>query len=524
MADAATVEILIKAKDEASAVLKKVGDESGGLGSKLSALAPALAGVATGFISLKMAESAIDDTQALGLSVEKLRRETGMTTEASSQFIFMLKHVGLDADDGSRALGILAKKLHGIIDEETGLAVAGKPATKLLKDMGIEAFDAEGKLRPMGDLLPELADRFKTMPDGIDKTGIAMALFGRGGKDMIPLLNLGADGMAALAKEADNLGLSLSSGNIDQIKKYTFAHRDMEEAITGVKLQIGMALMPVLTRFATWFTEHQPQIRAFVSDGIDVVNSGIERSKPIVEATMTALGPFLALFDKKDVLIIFGVLLAGIALGFLAVAGAAALAFIAENAALLGIPIAVAFAVAAIILIVRHWDGLKDRIMDAISYVGDLIEKHKVLAMVMAFLTGPIGLVILAIVEIIRHWDDLKAAAETTLGFVRDKVNDVETAFWDVVHAVEAVIDRITSIPSLGDLAGGIGGALHIPGFASGIDYVPRTGLALLHQGERVVPADENRKGMAPVMYVTIHQWVNQGDPQAGLTALWGQV
>jgi hypothetical protein len=34
-----------------------------------------------------------------------------------------------------------------------------------------------------------------------------------------------------------------------------------------------------------------------------------------------------------------------------------------------------------------------------------------------------------------------------------------------------------------------------VPGFASGTPYVPRTGLALIHQGERIIPAEENRSG-----------------------------
>ena len=33
-----------------------------------------------------------------------------------------------------------------------------------------------------------------------------------------------------------------------------------------------------------------------------------------------------------------------------------------------------------------------------------------------------------------------------------------------------------------------------LPAFASGTDYVPRTGIALIHQGERIIPAAENQQ------------------------------
>lgn len=48
-----------------------------------------------------------------------------------------------------------------------------------------------------------------------------------------------------------------------------------------------------------------------------------------------------------------------------------------------------------------------------------------------------------------------------------------------------------------GNNSGAIGSLIttFLGGFATGTDYVPRTGLALVHQGERIITADENRKG-----------------------------
>ena len=52
------------------------------------------------------------------------------------------------------------------------------------------------------EILLETADKFKGLPNGVDKTAIALKLFGRSGKDMIPVLNLGSKGIQELQKKS----------------------------------------------------------------------------------------------------------------------------------------------------------------------------------------------------------------------------------------------------------------------------------------------------------------------------------
>jgi len=254
-----------------------------------------IAGAAAGFASWRGLKDAISSTQELGLAVAKLSRETGLSAEESSRLLFAFKHVGLGADDASRSIGIFAKKLKGVSDEETGVTTGGKSTAEILADIGIKATDAAGNLKPIMDILLPLADQFQAMPDSLEKTGLAMQLFGRSGKDMIPLLNMGSEGLKALSAEADKLGVTLSGANVEAIKAFTFAQRDMNEAIAGIKLQLGLAVMPVLTELINWFVAAQPKAREFLDQVIEKFQAAADAARPFAEAAKKVVSTIDAL-------------------------------------------------------------------------------------------------------------------------------------------------------------------------------------------------------------------------------------
>lgn len=72
-----------------------------------------------------------------------------------------------------------------------------------LKKAGVTATDANGAMI-------QLADIFAAMPDGVQKTALAVQIFGKSGMDMIPMLNIGSKGLSEAAEKAEDYGKRLA--------------------------------------------------------------------------------------------------------------------------------------------------------------------------------------------------------------------------------------------------------------------------------------------------------------------------
>jgi phage-related protein len=459
---------------------KHSSDFANNVSSKMKMLGGVIMGAAASFGAFELVKGAIGDTQALGDAVNKMRRETGLAADESSRLIFAFEHAGLSSDDASRSFGILAKGLKGVFDEADGVTASTKPIAAILADIGVNAIDASGNIRPLSELIPQLADVFKGMPDGVEKTGLAMQLFGRSGKDMIPVLNQGHEGLKALGDEAAKLGLTFSDKQADDVKKYTLAQRDLGEAIKGLKVKVGMELLPQLTRLSEWLVEHQPDIQKLAKEGIEKIREGFQNAQPYIKQ--------FADYLQTDLL-----------------------------------P-----AVQAIITFFQeHWPEISAVVQTTFEYLklyigGPLKEIRDIIAFFTAVIRGDWGGAWDAIKQMFTdQWDTITGYAQLALGIfeglfgptlnrIKDTVlTPFKTAFDDIRNAAQWVIDKIgdlidtlNRIPSPGDILGGFGDLVgKIPGFqaggmASGLALVGERGpeLLALPGGSRVYSNTESRQ------------------------------
>jgi len=191
---------------------------------------------ALGAAATVAAGKAIAAAQEWGGEVRVLTRELGLSAEEASGLAFAAHHLGLETSVLSKGFGIFAKNI------ATG--------NKALEENGIQVRNADGKIRPFNDILAQTADRFESMPNGIEKTNLALQLFGRGGKSLLPLLNLGAEGLRKLSAEAEHYGLVLTEDNLVALKELKFAQRDVSAAFKGFEVQLGVKLAPAAEALA----------------------------------------------------------------------------------------------------------------------------------------------------------------------------------------------------------------------------------------------------------------------------------
>jgi hypothetical protein len=183
--------------------------------------------------------------------------------------------------------------------------------------LGIAVRDAQGQMRPTADVLRELADRFQSMPDGAEKTALAMDLFGKSGAAMIPMLNAGSVGITALMDEAKKLGLVISQETADSAGRFNENLDKLAATASGVALIIAANLAPVLEQISAFivnaanaFQQLDPEMQKFLSwaAGLTVVLG------PLIIGLGMVVGALGALLSPVALTVAgIGLLIAGIA-------------------------------------------------------------------------------------------------------------------------------------------------------------------------------------------------------------------
>lgn len=235
------------------------------LGAAAAAAVVGIAGLVAAQISA--ADQAGEMAARLSVSTEWI---TGMGYAA--------KMSGTDVQVLERGLGALT----GTMAKAAG---GSQEQQRLFAAIGVSATDVTGQLKPLDQILPQIADKFLAFQDGPAEAALATRLFGDAGRELLPMLNQGAAGMDQLRARAAELGMVIGDDTAARAGELNDQIDELVGQVRGVGTEIAAALLPMLVEAATATAQWLQEVR---SDGS--LDLWIQRLAAVAEVLARATG------------------------------------------------------------------------------------------------------------------------------------------------------------------------------------------------------------------------------------------
>lgn len=241
------------ASDRLTKSKKQQADALQGIKDKLGLLANPYVAITAAVTALTaVTVRAISNQIEYGDSLDKIARRVGITVEALQGLRFAADISGVTVQDLEKSIRSLARR-----SAEATIMVRGEFA-KGFRALGVEVQDADGKLKSVEQLLPEIADGLAGMATQGDRTSAAMRVLGISGTKLLPMLQTGSADLKALTTRMAGFGLMTTeqSQNLaklkDQLLENSLAFQGLKNEIFGTNTALGWMITKVTRAAQGW--------------------------------------------------------------------------------------------------------------------------------------------------------------------------------------------------------------------------------------------------------------------------------
>jgi len=228
-------------------------------------------------LSIDMFASMIKGVVDAGDRLNDLRKISSLTVEELGGLGKAAKLNGSNLEDVAKAIGIMNGNVAKGSDAFARLSISTKTAS--------------GDFRQSRDILLDVADRFSTMRDGVQKAAIAQEIFGKSGRELIPLLNEGRQAIEGQMEAYAQSG-SMTTKLAEQSDQFNDILTVLNGNVTATKNNFVSGLLPALIDIGNAFTQATGSATLFssIGQGIGVVLKGIVIAVATAAGTIKSLG------------------------------------------------------------------------------------------------------------------------------------------------------------------------------------------------------------------------------------------
>lgn len=388
-----SLKAVLSVTDKISPALKKVDRGISKIGRSFSAVSRASGALAKGLAMPLAGLSAlagasgfsltgiIQEFTRLGDTVDDASKKAGVGVESLQKLQFAAKRGGMESEEMTKAMAKLTATM--------GNALSGKnaDAAALFKRLGISLKDANGQVKSGAEVMRGLAEAVKNNTDPTTRLKILTTIFGEQlARNLIPVLEVGADGLDEMAAKAEELGIIIDKKTIDSAANLGDVLDDFGLVVKSLYTKIGAQLAPIIEKLVAKFQDWIVKNKEFISQRIEKIFDGIAQAIDKVDFTK-ALDGFLnfvelcfkavdAVGGIGNVLKGFGLLVGVSIVGDLARLGKALWSVgVAFQTAFGPWGVAIAAAVAAGVLLYQNWDTIKEKLTAVWDWIAEKYEK-----------------------------------------------------------------------------------------------------------------------------------------------------
>jgi hypothetical protein len=481
MATPVEVSILLKAHDDASKVLQNVGKLALGLGvAFVGAAGAAVKAAADEEIGIKRLQQAFKNAgktldEELNFKVETwighMEHWTAFSDGELRDALSLLVSMTGDAEEGMSRLSIATDLARGTgMDLTTAAKLLGKVTdenTTALRRYGIVVKDGATAT----DLLAAVQQKFGGQAEAFAETTAGQMtilqnelgnLMEDVGSVLLPLFTEGVKVVSGFVSELRGNGMLEAAAKA--FKTIIEIVGEFFGVITGSAPNAGAKLKEIVG----------PRVAGEIMGGLAMIREAFKAAFTFIQENV--IPPLIQAFqflseNWESVAFAMKVIAVAVIIPmFIAWAAAAAAAAAATILALLPVVVPLALIGTAVFLMHKVWTenlaGIQEKTKAVVDFIFAVLDA---LATTWA-----------------NIWNGIVTTTQNAVALVVAPIMAIIRAVQDAISALQ----RLTSQQAGGGFYGG-----PEESFASGTPYVPRTMLAMVHQGERIIPADQNRAG-----------------------------
>ena len=190
--------------------------------------------------------------------ITKLSENTGVCVETLQVWNAAAEKMNVPIDAMTGAVSELVNKM----GEARENADTSKES---FGQLGLRVTDSTGRLKDAESMFYQVIDRLKDIEDKTERDVIAMKIFGESAQELSGIIALGSEGIGEMAKRFDELGVILSSQEIEKLKELDDSFEGVKLTMSTVGKEIALDVAPALTALFTAISNTNPTVLKFAT-------------------------------------------------------------------------------------------------------------------------------------------------------------------------------------------------------------------------------------------------------------------